>query len=513
MHLTADNNRKEKKEMDKRIFFHEKKNRFLKKKIGSKSICYCPYCKTITTLGVPVTKYSYKCDYCGVKFTSDDIFTLVGRIYTEYTMTQEVTVVTKEDDKIIIATNFKLPITITDSNKVIWDSIWQRIVINTKTGFSYLLPLRSEKTNKLVVVGTRNRNGLMQISLNALNEYGIQYWFNIDNIEVYKYVGALLDVQVEETAYMSMYSGRILQALCMANYYRMHNVNIYDVYQLSLVIKHLNLKQVFKQKRGKIENIHTLTIATILQYFGFKNKDVCKTLHKYFDTNYTSLVDFVTYIDDTKFYFESMITAKSENAVSKMLINTVSLQDKDFTKYREVTAKIVESSIMWRNLYNRHKVRDLSLLQGNIHESHDLLSLTLKKIDEPCLMIEYTEQIAQLYNHTTINGYEIMLANTTHELLDCGHYLRNCVGIYDHATLNKHCYILFIKKDGKYKAAIELRNDLSLNQCKKFANKPLDGELAEVAYEWFKQHPEINTAKCIDYYSLINNLGISVDNK
>ena len=245
-------------------------------------------------------------------------------------------------------------------------------------------------------------------------------------------------------------------------------------------------------------------METTLEKMGFQDVNVCKNiLNNLEDTKIASgSISRICNIKDISMFFNDIIDVKGEVTASKIMINIIVLAEKQYDSmednevYNRVSHCLLETSQLWR----RFGTKDKALLKGSLKEIHDRLSLMQKKIDNPCVCIDYPKQVLSL--EETIQGYHVVLAHDTHELLECGHFLRNCVGEYLERCVNNQCYVLFVKQDSRYKAAIEISTDMRLVQVKKFANKPLDGELAVVVFEWLNKHKAINTSKCIDYYAL-----------
>lgn len=136
------------------------------------------------------------------------------------------------------------------------------------------------------------------------------------------------------------------------------------------------------------------------------------------------------------------------------------------------------------------------VLVGNIDEIHENCRIFCQKLTHVSRKISYVEE--ELAFIGNINGYDFILPQETMDLVVVGEKMNICVGhLYSAKAYNKHCTIVYVVKDNKYVACIELRkskNGFSVVQAKGKYNSRIAGELYNTVMEWInKNNLVVNT--------------------
>jgi hypothetical protein len=127
----------------------------------------------------------------------------------------------------------------------------------------------------------------------------------------------------------------------------------------------------------------------------------------------------------------------------------------------------------------------------NILQLHDELSLKIKTVGKKNITFSYSDTEKVL--NAQISNYSFLLAHDTYSLIEAGTKLKICVGSYDQKVLDKKCVIVFVIKDEKIEACLEIYNH-NVIQAKTFCNHRPNFELRDVILKYVEQKKlQINT--------------------
>lgn len=128
----------------------------------------------------------------------------------------------------------------------------------------------------------------------------------------------------------------------------------------------------------------------------------------------------------------------------------------------------------------------------SINELHDIINADFKKIKTKNHEIDYSElkKSCPRLLAGEYDGLKFELAKTTHELIDIGSYMSICVGSYDYRALRHDCYIVAVRdQENKPVICIELNNTFdNLKQVKLKYNATPDDELTDTVFKWCKDY-------------------------
>jgi hypothetical protein len=127
----------------------------------------------------------------------------------------------------------------------------------------------------------------------------------------------------------------------------------------------------------------------------------------------------------------------------------------------------------------------------NIITLHDELSFRMKTGNNNNTVYHYDDKTKEL--EKVIDQYEFILVPDSYSLVNAGREMRICVGSYHYDVVNKECIIVFVKKDNKLEACIEITND-EIVQAKTSCNHLPEGNLKDAILTYAKKsNLKINT--------------------
>ncbi|BCO16193.1 PcfJ domain-containing protein_gp140 [Bacillus phage vB_BceM_WH1] len=123
---------------------------------------------------------------------------------------------------------------------------------------------------------------------------------------------------------------------------------------------------------------------------------------------------------------------------------------------------------------------------GNMRETHDRLTRDYGRVKQAPRTIPYSED-ERTYLTASYGGYDFVLPELTTELVECGQALDICVGGYGNEVAEKRTLIIFVKKEDKYVACIEVTPDGNMSQAKGYGNnrfRPLADDVIDAIAHW-----------------------------
>lgn len=104
---------------------------------------------------------------------------------------------------------------------------------------------------------------------------------------------------------------------------------------------------------------------------------------------------------------------------------------------------------------------------------HDHLARELRKVERADKPIEPT-RIAKRLDGKSMDGITLVHPRSTHELIDWGNAMHNCIGGYDRKALQGSSVLFAVMRDGDLIGNMELRPSGSIRQLVGDYNRPLD---------------------------------------
>lgn len=115
---------------------------------------------------------------------------------------------------------------------------------------------------------------------------------------------------------------------------------------------------------------------------------------------------------------------------------------------------------------------------------HDLLAVELRERDEDNVVIKYGDELLKL--ECMLDDYEFRLVHETRELHELGIKLYNCVESYRKKVLAGKSVICYVKRQNKYLACIEIKNQGTVVQAYAYNNQHMAGELLRHVLYWMQ---------------------------
>lgn len=135
------------------------------------------------------------------------------------------------------------------------------------------------------------------------------------------------------------------------------------------------------------------------------------------------------------------------------------------------------------------EILKLLLAQGENKLVHDLMSEAVTRHKYQNVKLEYSDHKLRhgrnlLDCECSIDGYEFHLVRETDELYEIGGALCNCVASYRSDVMHCISAIFYVKKEGKYLACIEVKEQHKIVQALGYCNHELCGRLLEYFAYW-----------------------------
>ncbi len=151
-------------------------------------------------------------------------------------------------------------------------------------------------------------------------------------------------------------------------------------------------------------------------------------------------------------------------------------------------------SVMWLTRDSHRMYKDIIQAlpgydlryDGNMKQTHDRLTRDYNRIQQAPRTIPYSED-ERTYLTASYGGYDFVLPELTTELVECGQALDICVGGYGNEVAEKRTLIVFVKKEDKYAACIEITPNGNMSQAKGYGNnryRPLADDVIDAIAHW-----------------------------
>lgn len=172
--------------------------------------------------------------------------------------------------------------------------------------------------------------------------------------------------------------------------------------------------------------------------------------------------------------------------------DVMGFKDGEYGPTGETYFRVMQGLYIFKDTYNmlleiRRHIPDYEFAyDGHILTTHDLIMKDYQRVQSRPKTIPYSADEQRLLAGT-YNGYDFVLPENTLDLVDCGNALNICVGSYGNRAVDKGLIIVFVMKDNKYAACIELDREGRLQQVKGPHNNnrgPLSNDVINAVAEW-----------------------------
>lgn len=161
------------------------------------------------------------------------------------------------------------------------------------------------------------------------------------------------------------------------------------------------------------------------------------------------------------------------------------------------------------------EILKLLLALGETRIVHDLMAEAVNRQKYQNVKLEYDDNKLRhgrtmLNCECSIDGYEFHLVKDTDDLYEIGGALCNCVASYRWNVVHYISAIFYVKKDGKYLACVEVKDQNAIVQASGYCNRELRGTLLEYLAYWAHVKGLRIGRKCLE--ECIRSAGIKPEN-
>lgn len=156
--------------------------------------------------------------------------------------------------------------------------------------------------------------------------------------------------------------------------------------------------------------------------------------------------------------------------------------------WNEYVRDILRMLYDYQGLFSE-EILKLLLAQGETRIVHDLMAEAVNRQKYQNVKLEYDDNKLRhgrtmLNCECSIDGYEFHLVKDTDDLYEIGGALCNCVASYRWDVVHYISAIFYVKKDDKYLACIEVKDQNAIVQASGYCNRELRGTLLEYFAYW-----------------------------
>ena len=469
----------------------------------------CPNCNHDITLSELLPSYDFHSS------SHDSILELRNRQLENYNIYDE-------GDKIAISIFYRTYLGNVKSQKIAVKKYNLRIVINTKTGQSYLFPDVETVSRKRPKWASKRQS---QAKIQNVT-YTHDFRFKSDILDIVdKYPNFVKDVmdviidkvgtEEDKTAFIEMYDKMLEESLTKSsgrfefrqrysgNSWRLIDIFLYNKYHdlgfnFILLAKALTGLNDFYCKKGTraLSMFNGISfsnfIPTVESYLKIKlpkslkrkivSDPVCiYTLKLWVKCGFKDVNNLTALINSDILRMKKYNnTMKSTDCLCNDLFNYI--KDNGFTsfvkyliKYRgenvaknlllTINIKLAEDAFVdITRMFKKYKENGFitrELFKGNLIEIHNNMAKNYDQIKFKKHDIPYCE--SEMSFEGDFGGYSFKLPHDTYELVQIGKEMGICVGGYGDSALNKNCTIVTMKDGDKYVGCLELRKVTNIN--------------------------------------------------
>lgn len=477
--------------------------------------------------GIESSSKTCICDNCGKEISFEDVYYFDRNDYNNFIPFKEY--VYDNGDKIALSILYKNYYVY--NNKIFQRSAVRRFVFNAKTGRNYSFPLWLTKTRKRFSkfeafksvtpysIGCRNditidsmyKIGKLIEEKNNSNLHFDKYYLNyckyikkdstnLSLVAAYntnKYVNydklikfyAFKDNSFDEKLRTSANNIKII-----------NNKNLTNIFEEKLKNKYgknlskSEMKNIFKEKLS-YENI----IKDIKDLSSIK--DVIKDTNNVLKILKCTQNCFNAYLKDIAIIFTSnfvkdAIKLYKETIVVNRIIKSLPLNHNGVFTYEESKNEFsIHSLIDLCRMYDKLKmyIPEMTIPRKfNLAQLHDNYSKDYNRIVDIPLVFNYTGEVLNLNDN--IKDLKFILATNSKELIKVGNAMNICVGSYADSVEYEHCIIVYVMKNDKYIACIEIDpHTKRIVQIKGIRNDMVEKEYFDIIIEWANKNKLYNS--------------------
>lgn len=212
------------------------------------------------------------------------------------------------------------------------------------------------------------------------------------------------------------------------------------------------------------------------------NNLVYRLKELFLNANKKEKIIFETYLEFNKELFLKGIQAIKKNSKESVWVKKIRKKEKvdesAIIHCIEDIGRMYEQIIEKNNEYKLPKWK-------NAKDLHDQLVRDHRRIQTSNLKIRLTEKEKKY--EEKIEEFNVYLPRETHELIEIGEKLENCVASYRNSALNKTCTIAVLRKGLEPVVCMELRGDV-LHQAKAKYNRRPGKAFKEIIQQWMVNH-------------------------
>ena len=149
---------------------------------------------------------------------------------------------------------------------------------------------------------------------------------------------------------------------------------------------------------------------------------------------------------------------------------------------REAWRMIADTARSYEDIIDKEAVWRQKIKPADMH---DVLAKIVRKERDKDIPLNPDGEL-----EAHINGYDFIMPKTSHELIDLGEAMRNCVGSYKKRVAQGKCAIVDCTKDGKPVVCIEIQHGLIM-QAKLFDNKSVRSSASEEVKSAIYQYMDV----------------------
>ena len=476
----------------------------------------CGHCKTVSNLknedeygtsifgDVSVSSDTNVCPNCGVKAEP--------KWLNKYTDTLKNVAVFDNGETVSMSLLFVHPYLDEKNNKLFLSKTSsKRITYNIASGMTYEFPQKTKKGVKVHTLEPNIRNatyGRLEIHRDIINNAlvcqavqsvvapHIKEQLNLNELKLANRLPQLNAKQLKAlAAEISVFKGTrdvfkntkkndsiatFLEKVCK-------NLKVNNNKSIRKLLLDGNFNTIKLAKRYGLKDINH--IAQIVQLLNGEVQTTDSVVRNCY------LPDLTYNLLGTDEFLADMTQVKGEGATVKVLKSSFCTM--------EAMYNLLNSSCMWRQVSKYMSASDKKYyLKGNIKDIHDKLSLDINKLKQKGLNAPFVYTDKELELEYSNEEFKFVLAKSKGHMINCGKYMRICVGeeYYTNRAEKKEIYVIIVTdNDDKFKCCIELTNNLGLVQVKTFGNGYAKDSLAEAVREWVRMKGIKNPEACMDY--------------
>ena len=356
-----------------------------------------------------------------------------------------------------------------------FDTVSYRITVNHKTGFTYFFtPMKATEKGYIpcghyprltcatsFFIGTSSREMILKYK-QILHKHFVKQTLRSE-----------FGPDIEEYLFGLRYPFRLCQsdfmeAFRIAARGISRNMDPHAVYDRMATNLHMKNTASF---RRIMTDTDTIGKAAFMRYIGFRNQEIILNAARGdngMDISSCGHSYTIKRMKETRDFFKAVIAQRGEAAASRM-----------FIPHNDRAWLLYDTIRMYSELVRRNEPYNM---RGSLIEIHDDMAATYRYIKYPFVKFSYRSRELKLQNE--IDGYQFKLPSDSHELIDIGYAMHNCVGSYSGAVLNGRSIIVVMKKQDKYVGCIELSNTHRLLQALAHHNSPMTGGILQAFNAW-----------------------------